>query len=86
MYSGTPHFGHILVNCAVFFSSSMEETVDWSIVDRSEDEKMLIRNAKYTLSIIRKFGAAVYALPEDIVEHVPEMVMTVYASLMAMQS
>ena len=62
------------------------ETVDWSIVDRTNDEKMMIRNAKYTLSIIRKFGAAVYALPEDIVEVVPEMVMTVYASLMAMQA
>ncbi|OHT05466.1 fimbrin [Tritrichomonas foetus] len=60
------------------------QTVDWSIVDQSEDEALKLRNAKYVLSMVRKFGAAVYALPEDIVEVVPEMVMTVYASLMAL--
>ena len=60
------------------------DTVDWSIVDQSDDEALKIRNAKYVLSMVRKFGAAVYALPEDIVEVVPEMVMTVYASLMAL--
>ncbi|KAH0785115.1 fimbrin [Histomonas meleagridis] len=59
------------------------ETVDWSIYDSSGEPEMMARNAKYVLSMVRKFGGTVYALPEDIVEHVPEMVMTVYASLMA---
>ena len=59
------------------------ETVDWSIFDESGEPEMMARNAKYVLSMVRKFGGTVYALPEDIVEHVPEMVMTVYASLMA---
>lgn len=31
----------------------------------------------------RKIGARVYALPEDLVEVKPKMVMTVYACLMA---
>ena len=40
-------------------------------------------NAKYALSMARRIGARVYALPEDIVEVKPKMVMTVFACLMA---
>ncbi|KHJ40753.1 hypothetical protein D918_09195 [Trichuris suis] len=45
------------------------------------EEKM--DNAKYAISMARKIGAKVYALPEDIVECKPKMVMTVFACLMA---
>ncbi|KRZ77552.1 Plastin-2 [Trichinella papuae] len=45
------------------------------------EEKM--DNAKYAISIARKIGAKIYALPEDIVECKPKMVMTVFACLMA---
>jgi len=62
------------------------ETVDWSIFEDTDDEEKLARNAKYVLSMIRKFGGTVYALPDDILEVNPQMVMTVYASLMAMQN
>jgi plastin-1 len=62
------------------------DTVDWTIFEDSEDEEKLARNAKYVLSMIRKFGGTVYALPDDILEVNPQMVMTVYASLMAMQN
>lgn len=41
-------------------------------------------NAKYAISMARKIGARVYALPEDITEVKPKMVMTVFACLMAM--
>lgn len=41
-------------------------------------------NAKYAISLARKCGARVYALPEDITEVKPKMVMTVFACLMAM--
>ncbi|EAX88125.1 fimbrin, putative [Trichomonas vaginalis G3] len=61
------------------------DTVDWSIFEDSEDEKVLARNARYVLSMVRKFGGTVYALPEDIVECNKKMVMTVYASLMILQ-
>ncbi|OXU28618.1 hypothetical protein TSAR_010923 [Trichomalopsis sarcophagae] len=40
-------------------------------------------NAKYALSLARKCGARVYALPEDITEVKQKMVMTVFACLMA---
>ena len=39
-------------------------------------------NAKYAISMARKIGARVYALPEDIVEVKSKMVMTVFACLM----
>ncbi|XP_048834900.1 plastin-2 [Brienomyrus brachyistius] len=49
--------------------------------DLSDDEKL--NNAKYAISMARKIGARVYALPEDLVEIKPKMVMTVFACLMA---
>lgn len=39
-------------------------------------------NAKYAVSMARRIGARVYALPEDLVEVKPKMVMTVFACLM----
>lgn len=39
-------------------------------------------NAKLAVSMARKIGARVYALPEDIVEVKSKMVMTVFACLM----
>lgn len=40
-------------------------------------------NAKYAISMARKIGAKIYALPEDITEVKQKMVMTVFACLMA---
>lgn len=60
------------------------DKVDWSIVMDSEEDADLLKNARYVLSMVRMFGGTVYALPEDILEVNPQMVMTVYASLMAM--
>ncbi|KAJ8270348.1 hypothetical protein GJAV_G00113370 [Gymnothorax javanicus] len=48
--------------------------------DMTEAEKLT--NAKYAISVSRKIGAKVYALPEDLVEVNPKMVMTVFACLM----
>uniref|UniRef100_A0A0B8RPN7 Plastin-1 n=1 Tax=Philothamnus irregularis TaxID=1899461 RepID=A0A0B8RPN7_9SAUR len=41
-----------------------------------------LNNAKYAISIARKIGACIYALPDDLVEVKPKMVMTVFACLM----
>ena len=59
-------------------------TIDWSLVflDAGVEEDKLIRNAKYAITMARKIGAPVYALPEDIVRLRHKMVMTVFASLM----
>ncbi|KAK1162577.1 plastin-1-like [Acipenser oxyrinchus oxyrinchus] len=48
--------------------------------DLSDEDKL--NNAKYAISVSRKIGARVYALPEDLVEVKPKMVMTVFACLM----
>lgn len=42
-----------------------------------------LANAKYAISMARKLGARIYALPEDIADGKPKMVMTVFACLMA---
>ncbi|KAK7158741.1 hypothetical protein R3I94_005166 [Phoxinus phoxinus] len=41
-----------------------------------------LNNAKYAISVARKIGVKVYALPDDLVEVKPKMVMTVFACLM----
>lgn len=43
-------------------------------------------NAKYAVSMARKVGARVYALPEDIAELKSKMVMTLFACLMACET
>jgi plastin-3 len=48
--------------------------------DTSYESKM--DNARYAVSIARKIGARVFALPEDIVEVKQKMVMTIFATLM----
>ncbi|KAK5857673.1 hypothetical protein PBY51_010901 [Eleginops maclovinus] len=44
------------------------------------DDKL--NNAKYAISLARKIGARVYALPDDLVEVNPKMVLTLFACLM----
>uniref|UniRef100_A0A3Q3WEL6 Plastin 1 n=1 Tax=Mola mola TaxID=94237 RepID=A0A3Q3WEL6_MOLML len=61
-------------------------SVKWDMVRRpergvlSEDDKH--NNAKYAVSLARKIGARVYALPDDLVEVNPKMVLTLFACLM----
>lgn len=60
--------------------------VRWDLVKQvergmmPEDDKM--DNAKYAVSLARKIGARVYALPDDLVEVNPKMVLTLFACLM----
>uniref|UniRef100_A0A1I8AP80 Ca2+-binding actin-bundling protein n=1 Tax=Steinernema glaseri TaxID=37863 RepID=A0A1I8AP80_9BILA len=53
-------------------------SIDYRIISGNKTE-----NAKYAITSGRKIGAKIYALPEDIVEVKPKMVMTVFACLMA---
>uniref|UniRef100_UPI00358F2CB9 plastin-2-like n=1 Tax=Myxine glutinosa TaxID=7769 RepID=UPI00358F2CB9 len=48
--------------------------------DLSDEDRL--DNAKYAISMARKIGARVYALPDDLVEVKPKMVMTIFACLM----
>jgi len=62
--------------------------IDYSVVIKSpgkfSDEAM--KNAKYAITMARKIGAPVYALPEDLIEGKAKMVMTIFASLMLRNS
>ncbi|CAD6244131.1 GSCOCG00013261001-RA-CDS [Cotesia congregata] len=57
--------------------------VNYDLVKTSETEEDNLDNAKYAISLARKCGARVYALPEDITEVKQKMVMTVFVCLMA---
>lgn len=59
------------------------QSVNYELVQTgslSDEDKL--NNAKYAVSMARKIGAKVYALPEDLVEINPKMVMTIFACLM----
>ena len=58
-------------------------SVDYALVKTGIDDEEKLSNANYAISLARKIGAKVYALPEDIVEVKSRMVMTVLACLMA---
>jgi hypothetical protein len=58
-------------------------SVEFSLVERGDTAKDHLLNAKYAISIARKIGAVVFALPEDIVEVKNKMIMTYVAAVMA---
>ncbi|KAG5872861.1 hypothetical protein JTB14_002914 [Gonioctena quinquepunctata] len=58
--------------------------IDYGLVKQGGTEEERLANAKYAISMSRKAGARVYALPDDITEVKPKMVMTVFACLMAL--
>ncbi|XP_052797877.1 plastin-3-like [Mya arenaria] len=57
--------------------------INWDYVKDSGSEEDKMANAKYAISMGRKIGARIYALPEDVVEVKSKMVMTIFACLMA---
>lgn len=59
------------------------DAVKPGLADYSLIEKDNLKNAKYAISLARKAGAVIFALPEDIVEIKPKMMLTVVAGLMA---
>ncbi|XP_056295985.1 plastin-3-like isoform X1 [Pseudoliparis swirei] len=64
--------------------SIQPQSVKFDLVQKgslSDEDKL--NNAKFAISMARKIGAKVYALPEDLVEVNPKMVMTIFACLMA---
>jgi plastin-3 len=59
-------------------------TINYQLVKEGGRDEDKLANAKYAISMARKTGARVYALPEDITQVKPKMLMTVFACLMAM--
>lgn len=58
---------------------------DYSLVKGGDSEEDLLLNAKYAVGIARKIGCCIFALPEDIVEVKPKMIMTFVATVMAVE-
>lgn len=59
------------------------ESIDYDNVTAGDTEEDRLSNAKYAISMARKIGANIYALPEDLLEVRPKMCLTVFACLMA---
>ncbi|XP_077290091.1 plastin-2 fimbrin isoform X2 [Arctopsyche grandis] len=59
-------------------------TINYDLVQNGGTGEDKLANAKYAISMARRCGARVYALPEDITEKKPKMVMTMFACLMAL--
>jgi len=58
-------------------------SVDHSLIEKDGSEKGNLLNAKYAISLARKQGAVIFALPEDVVEVKNKMLMTFIAGMMA---
>jgi hypothetical protein len=72
-------------HCVIDLIDTIKPGIINYTVMASEDggEEGMIMNAKYAISMARKVGAKVYALPEDLVEVKSKMVLTVFACIMA---
>lgn len=57
-------------------------SIKYEVLKSENTYEAKMDNARYAVSIARKIGARVFALPEDIVEVKPKMVMTIFATLM----
>lgn len=57
-------------------------TINYSVLKSDNSSESKMDNARYAVSMARKIGARVFALPEDIVEVKQKMVMTIFATLM----
>jgi plastin-3 len=72
--------GHVVID---LIDAIKPGIINYDVVKGSGTEEDNLANAKYAVSMARKVGARVYALPEDIAEVKSKMVMTVFACLMA---
>ena len=70
---------YVLHHCSISRTSLKEAYRHCVVIVVMQDK---LDNAKYAISMARKIGARVYALPEDIIEVKAKMVMTVFACLM----
>ncbi|KAJ8299243.1 hypothetical protein KUTeg_023303 [Tegillarca granosa] len=62
-----------------------KEIIEWAnetLKAKGKKAEDKLKNAKYAITMGRKIGARIYALPEDIVEIKPKMIMTIFACLM----
>ncbi|CAF3408812.1 unnamed protein product [Rotaria sp. Silwood1] len=58
-------------------------SIQYHLLKTTETPEAKMDNALYAISMARKIGARIYALPDDIVETKQKMLLTVFACLMA---
>ncbi|TNN06752.1 Plastin-3 [Schistosoma japonicum] len=58
-------------------------TVDYNLVLPGNSKTEQLANAQYAITLARRIGAIVYAMPEDLIELKHKMIMTIFACLMA---
>lgn len=77
--------GHISTSLVVIdlVDSVKNGSINYELVHQTPNNAEKLKNAKYAVSMARKIGATVFALPEDLVEVKHKMVMTVFATIMA---
>lgn len=66
----------------IFFCFRLHRKDDIDLSSSANCLMLFTLVSRYAVSMARKIGARVYALPEDLVEVKPKMVMTVFACLM----
>jgi hypothetical protein len=54
-----------------------------NVIQGANNDGDRMKNAKYAISMGRKIGAVIFALPEDLLEIKDKMILTVFAALMA---
>uniref|UniRef100_H2ZFT5 Uncharacterized protein n=1 Tax=Ciona savignyi TaxID=51511 RepID=H2ZFT5_CIOSA len=57
-------------------------SINYEVVTPGVEEEDMRSNAKYAISMARKIGSRIYALPEDLVDRNAKMVLTIFACLM----
>jgi len=67
----------------IYLVASLDpKIVDWTLVTDGESDEDKVLNARYAISLARKFGALIFLLPEDIVDVNKKMCMTFCAAVM----
>jgi len=62
---------------------AVKKCVDWSLVTPGQTKEDAMLNAKYAISVCRKYGGVIFLLPDDIYEVKPKMILTFLASIKA---
>jgi plastin-3 len=78
---GDPSISNSVVICDLI-DAIKPSSIRYDILKMENTVEAKMDNARYAVSIARKIGARVFALPEDIVEVKQKMVMTIFATLM----
>jgi len=57
------------------------EVIDWDLVESGETDEGKEMNAKYAISLARKFGAFIFCVWEDVVNHKKKMMIVLIAGI-----